>query len=141
MKIHPYINFQGNARDAVLFYADVFGAEPPRIMTYGDMPAGPGGKKDESLKDKVMHAGLMVHGNHLFFSDVPPGTPFQAGGSITLLVESKDAGELKQWFQRMKEGGTVIMDIQETFWSKCYGYVTDKFGVGWQFNLDSGESA
>lgn len=31
------------------------------------------------------------------------------------------------------------MDLQETFWSKCYGLLTDKFGINWQFSLDSGE--
>ena len=31
------------------------------------------------------------------------------------------------------------MDLQETFWSKYYGFVTDKFGIGWQFNYDSGQ--
>jgi PhnB protein len=29
----------------------------------------------------------------------------------------------------MKEGGKVIMELQETFWSKCYSAVTDKYGI------------
>lgn len=39
----------------------------------------------------------------------------------------------------VKESGRVAMDLQETFWSKCYGSLTDKFGLEWQLNYDSGE--
>lgn len=33
----------------------------------------------------------------------------------------------------------VGMELQETFWSKYYGSVTDKFGVIWQLNLGLGD--
>lgn len=36
MPIHPYLNFNGNCRDAVNFYADVFNRAAPDIMTFGD---------------------------------------------------------------------------------------------------------
>ena len=39
----------------------------------------------------------------------------------------------------MKEGSSVEMDLQETFWSKCYGSLTDKFGIIWQFSRDNGQ--
>jgi PhnB protein len=45
--------------------------------------------------------------------------------------------EIKTLFNKLQEGGTIGMDLQETFWSKCYGSVTDKFGIQWQFNHDS----
>ena len=47
--------------------------------------------------------------------------------------------EIKSIFNKLKEGGTVSMELQETFWSKYYGFVVDKFGIGWQVNYDSGE--
>ena len=46
---------------------------------------------------------------------------------------------MKSLFHKLKEGGTVGMELQETFWSKCYGSLTDKFGIGWQFSYDNGE--
>ena len=36
-----------------------------------------------------------------------------------------------------RTGGQIIMDLQETFWSSLYGYVTDQFGVGWQFSHET----
>jgi len=29
------------------------------------------------------------------------------------------------------------MDLQETFYSKCYGMLIDKFGIPWQFIQDT----
>ncbi|MFK7691967.1 VOC family protein, partial [Paenibacillus sp. HJGM_3] len=48
--------------------------------------------------------------------------------------------KLTTYFNRLSVGGQVRMELQETFWSKCYGSLTDKFGTEWQFNLDSGET-
>ena len=41
MAIHAYINFNGNCREAVEFYAGIFGTEDPQIMTFGEMPPDP----------------------------------------------------------------------------------------------------
>ena len=53
------------------------------------------------------------------------------------MIIGTDMEKLKTMYNRiLEDGGTVGMDLQETFWSKLYGYVIDKFGVGWQFNYD-----
>jgi len=71
------------------------------------------------------------------FSDTPPGMPYVLGNNISLTIVSKDMDEIKSLFANLKEGGTVMMDLQETFWSKCYGYITDKFGIQWQFSYEN----
>ena len=55
---------------------------------------------------------------------------------MLLTIAMKDMDEIKSIFGKLKEGGTVDMELQETFWSKCYGSVIDKFGIPWQFNYD-----
>jgi uncharacterized glyoxalase superfamily protein PhnB len=40
MGVSPYINFSGNCREAVNFYARVFGTAAPRIMTFGEAVRG-----------------------------------------------------------------------------------------------------
>ncbi|MBP1996580.1 VOC family protein [Paenibacillus eucommiae] len=140
MAIDVYLNFNGNCREAVEFYAEAFGTESPKIMTFGETPADPNYPLPEEAKQLVMHTRLNIQGSNVMFSDVFPGMPFVAGTNITLSVISKDIDEVKALFHKLKEGGTVGMELQETFWSKCYGSLTDKFGIGWQFNLDSGET-
>lgn len=139
MAIQVYINFNGNCREAVEFYAGVFKTEKPKIMLFGDVPPDPQYPLTEQDKKKVMHTELNILGSTVMFSDIPSDMPFVAGNNFSLTVITKDIEEVKSSFNQIKEKGSVIMDLQETFWSKCYGSVVDQFGIIWQFSLDSGE--
>lgn len=138
MSLQVYINFSGNCREAVEYYAGVFGTEKPEIMLYKDMPADEDFPLTEETSNLVMHTSLEIEGGTVMFSDVPPEMPLVTGNNISLIIISKDMDRIRSTFNRLKEdGGTVGMDLQETFWSKLYGFVTDKFGVGWQFSHES----
>lgn len=136
MSINAYLNFEGNTRQAVEFYAKVFDVENPNIMTFGDSPPSPEHKLPEEAKDLVMHARLDFCGGHLMFSDTFPGMPLTMGDNISLVINLGSQDELKKYYDRLKEGGSVQMELQETFWSKCYGIVKDKFGITWQLSLE-----
>jgi PhnB protein len=41
MVVAVYINFNGNCREAVQFYADVFNTEKPESMTFAEMQPDP----------------------------------------------------------------------------------------------------
>ncbi|SFG11598.1 PhnB protein [Desulfotomaculum arcticum] len=140
MAVDVYINFNGNCREAVEFYTEVFGTEKPQIMTFGDTPPSPEFPLPEEAKNLVMHTRLNINGSTVMFSDVFPGRPFVAGNNISLTIISKNMDEIKSLFNKLQEGGTVDMELQETFWSKCYGSLTDKFGIPWQLSYDSGEA-
>ncbi|WP_419392852.1 VOC family protein [Cytobacillus praedii] len=140
MAVEVYLTFNGNCREAVEYYAEVFGTEKPQIMAFGDSKPNPEYPLPEEAKDLVMHARLTISGSTVMFSDTFPGSPFTQGNNITLAIVSKDINEIKSAFTKLKEGGTVRMELQETFWSKCYGQLTDKFGIGWQLSHDSGET-
>ncbi|MGN7761917.1 VOC family protein [Paenibacillus sp. 22594] len=139
MAINVYFNFNGNAREAVEFYATVFGTEPPQIMTFGEAPPDPSHPLPEEAKHLVMHAMMFIDGSPVMFSDVFPGMPYTEGNNINLTLMNTDTGKIKVWFDKLKEGGTVIMELQETFWSKCYGSLKDKFGIIWQLSHDGGQ--
>lgn len=139
MAIEVYINFNGNCREAVEFYAQALKTEPPVMMTFGDAPPNPEHPIPEEAKSLIMHARLNIAGSRVMFSDVFPGMSFVQGNNISIAYLSNDIDEVKSAFHNMKEGGRVSMELQETFWSKCYGIVVDKFGIEWQFNYDNGE--
>jgi PhnB protein len=134
MAIDVYINFNGNCREAVAFYAQVFGLEEPQIMTFGDVPPNPDFPITEATKNLVLHTNLKIHGSTIMFSDVPPGMPFVVGNNVTLVISSQSLEDIQSIFHKLEEGGSVEMELQETFWSKCYGFVIDKFGIGWQLS-------
>ncbi|WNS73829.1 VOC family protein [Bacillus sp. DTU_2020_1000418_1_SI_GHA_SEK_038] len=140
MAVNVYLNFNGNCREAVEYYADVFETEKPKIMTFGENPPNPDYPLPEEAKNLVMHTRLNISGSNVMFSDVFPGMPFIEGNNISLAVVSTNLDEMKSQFNKLKEGGQVGVELQETFWTKLYGQVTDKFGIVWQYNYDNGES-
>lgn len=137
MAVQAYIYFNGNCREAVEFYAGVFHTQEPKIMLFGDVPDESGFGQDETTKNLVLHTFLIISDSMVMFSDVPPGVPFTQGNNISLTVVSKDENVIRSAFDKLKEGGTVMMELQQTFWSKCYASVTDQFGINWQLSLES----
>nr|WP_263323699.1 VOC family protein [Neobacillus sp. Marseille-Q6967] len=139
MSVDVYLNFNGNCRQAVDFYAEVFGTEKPQIMTFGESPQSKDFPIPEEAKDWVLHTRLNIDGSNVMFSDIFPGMPFIEGTNVTLAIVSKNKDDIQNWYNKLKEGGNIGMELQETFWSKLYGQVTDKFGIHWQFNYDNGK--
>ncbi|HLU22786.1 MAG TPA: VOC family protein [Bacillaceae bacterium] len=132
MALNPYIRFDGNARDAIMFYVNVFKLEEPQIMTFGSIHS------EEELppgaKDLVMHTELRIAGGNLMISDNFPGMPLQQGNNFSLGYISNKETEIREAFEKLKDGGSVIMELQETPWTKCYGSIKDKFNIEWQFS-------
>jgi PhnB protein len=55
------------------------------------------------------------------------------GFSLALTAANEaDAGRK---FDALAEGGQVQMPLGKTFWSPCFGMVTDRFGVGWMVTV------
>lgn len=138
--IEVYLNFNGNCREAVEFYAKAFKTEEPQIMSFGDAPPNPNFTIPEEAKHLVMNASLKICGSRVMFSDTWPGSPFIVGNNVSITVISDDEEYLRNSFEALKEGGKVTMELQETFWSKCYGALKDQFGVEWQISHDSGDT-
>lgn len=136
MAINPYVNFNGNCREAITFYAEVFGATP-EIMWYSDMPPDPDFPLTEDMKKLVMHAELKFEGGTIMFSDVLPGSPFITGNSISIMVGSKDEKAIHRYWEGLKIGGTVDMELGPQFFSPLFGSVTDKFGINWNLDLET----
>lgn len=141
MAVEVYLIFNGNCREAVSFYEKVFNANKPEIMTFGDSPQNPNYPLPEEAKDLVMHTRLSIFGSTVMFSDTFPGNPFTTGNNVTLAVVSDDETQMRKAFDGLKEGGKVKMELQETFWSKCYGSLTDKFGIEWQFSYEENKKS
>lgn len=114
MSVDVYLNFNGNCREAVEFYAKVFNTEEPRIMTFGEAPPNPEFPLPEEAKNLVMHARLSISGSNVMFSDTFPGTPFVVGNNISLAIVSQNQDEITSYYNQLKEGGKVNMELQET---------------------------
>ncbi|KKK35957.1 glyoxalase, partial [Mesobacillus campisalis] len=69
--------------------------------------------------------------------DIFPGMSFVQGNNVSLAVMSNNLDELQTYFDQLKEGGKVQMELQETFWSKCYGTLVDRYGIHWQISYEA----
>ncbi|WP_379133910.1 VOC family protein [Paenibacillus sp. sgz500958] len=141
MPVNAYLNFNGNCREAVEYYAEVFETEKPIIMTFGEGPSSPDYPLPDEAKHLVMHSQLIVAGSPIMFSDVFPGMKFTIGNNVNLTYMSSNEDELKAFFKKLSKDGKVGQELQETFWSKCYGSLTDKFGIEWQFSHEGEQSS
>ncbi|MDF2038051.1 VOC family protein [Cytobacillus oceanisediminis] len=137
MAVNAYLNFEGNTREAIEFYVKAFELEMPEITTFGDAPQSPEYPLPEEARNLVMHSSLNICGSNVMFSDTFPGMPFTVGNNINLAVVINDLDSLRKYFNNLQEGGTVTMELQETFWSKSFGQLTDKFGINWMFSHES----
>lgn len=135
----PYVNFDGNCRQAVTFYQKCLGAEL-RVMTFSEMPPGKGAPPiPAELKDRIMHAALINKGMPvLMASDTMPGMgmPYQHGNDFSIAVGCENAQEADRFFAALGEKGKVTMPLQETFWAVRFGMLTDQFGINWMLNVD-----
>ena len=82
-----------------------------------------------------MHTEIDLGGAVIYFCDTPPEYPVKTGDNIAISVAFDDLESAKAAYEALKEGGDVNMELQETFWSKCFGSLTDKFGINWQVTL------
>ncbi|MGG1575187.1 VOC family protein [Fictibacillus sp. NRS-1165] len=132
--LYPYLVTNGNGQEAVKFYEKALNAKVLSVQTFGDQPENPEYPVPAEAKDRVMNAHLKVGDHDLMLSDTFPGMPYETGDQVTVAITIDSAETSKEIFEKLKEGGKVIMELQETFWSPSYGQLKDKYGVTWQIS-------
>jgi len=132
MQIDAYLMFDGHCREAFEFYAKCLGAKIEMMMTHGESPVAEQTPKE--WRDKIMHASLTVGDQSLMGSDQPDSKEPIGGFSVSLSVEKP--ADAERLFKALSQGGTVRMEMQETFWAQRFGMLTDRFGVPWMVNCE-----
>lgn len=131
MQLELFINFDGNCREAVGFYAKVFNSEVHNLMTYGEAPPDPNYTPSEADRDRICYAGIPIGGMTLMFMDMPSGMPLTLGDNINPTISTSDKQEVTRIFNELKAGGKVFTELCQTFYSEWYGMVQDKYGIIW----------
>ncbi|MGW2340132.1 VOC family protein [Streptomyces sp. NPDC001661] len=131
-RLNPYIAFDGDARQAMEFYQEVFGGELV-LNTFGQ--AGGGGAPAD-FADKIMHALLETPaGFTIMGSDTPPGMDRTAGTNISVSVSGDDSVALHGYWDKLAANGTVAMPLEKQMWGDEFGMCTDSFGINWMVNI------
>jgi PhnB protein len=133
MKIYPYLNFNGNCKAAFTFYEQHLGGKITAMMTHAEAPTQQ--QMPPEWGSAILFARITIGDSELMASDVPPEhqKPMR---SVYLSLAVADSAEAERVFSALKEGGEVLMPLQETFWAFRFGTVRDQFGVLWMINAD-----
>lgn len=143
MKLHAYLTFDGNAEEALRFYADAVGGSMTEVHRFGSMPPMDGFELTPDQQNGVMHAGVQLpDGQILMASDALEGMgpPWVQGNNFSLSIHPASRAEADRLFGALSEGGTVTMPLADQFWGDYFGSLTDRFGVNWMVNYNE-ESA
>lgn len=130
MHLIPYLTFNGNCREALSFYADLFGGTVGNFMPWNAEAIEhiPGATTEHIMHGDIHIAGQMIAGSDQF------GEMYEPAGNISLMLDIDDLSDAQAKFAALAEGGQVLMPFSETFWADGYGYCTDRFGIRWQIN-------
>ena len=128
-KIIPHLWFDREAKEAAEFYTSVFpDAKITSITTLPETPSG-----DSEIVSFEL-AGYE-------FMAISAGPYFKINPSISFFVNfdpSRDPDarkHLNELWEKLAQGGTELMPLQEYPFSKHYGWIQDRYGVSWQLIL------
>lgn len=125
-KIVPHLWFDTQAKEAAEFYATVF--PNSKVTNVTKITGTPSGDCD------IVSFNIM----DLSFQAISAGPYFKINPSISFMVNfdpSKNTNaraEIDQMWEKLSEGGKVLIPIDTYPFSERYGWIEDKFGVSWQ---------
>ena len=135
LRTDPYINFQGQAQEALKFYQKALGGELT-LLTFNDegapKPAGP--------DDGIMHGVLEADGAMVMGSDGMPDNAAKVGDNLSIALSGEDKEQLTKAFNDLSEGGTVTMPLKVESWGDAFGMFTDKYSINWMVNINTPKS-
>jgi PhnB protein len=127
-----HINFDGQAREALDFWASAFGGTVT-AATYGQM----GASQDPAWADRVVFGQVTTEaGFRIMAFDVWPDQPYDQGtNAFYVFVHGDDADEVTRYWEALSEGAEVRQPLAPSPWAPLAGQLRDRFGVVWQLDV------
>lgn len=130
----PYVHLPGTAREALTFYADVFGGRA-QVHTLAEL-----GRTDGPA-DAVAHGYLVDGPVTLFAADATGDTaPVHTEGLMFALLGTASPASLRTWFARLSDGGRVVDALQRRPWGAHDGQVVDRYGLHWLIGFEGDDA-
>ena len=116
--------------EAMEFYQGVFGGTLT-LNTFGEYGAA---GRPGSRQDHARHAGdrqrIHAHGRRQ-----PARDGAQPGNNIAVSLSGDDADELRGYWEKLSDGGTVSVPLEKQMWGDEFGMCVDRFGITWMVNI------
>ncbi|GER91823.1 VOC family protein [Dictyobacter vulcani] len=128
-KIKPFLMFEGKAEEAMNYYLSVFEqGEIIAINRYG--PNEPG------TEGTISHAIFSLYGQVFMCMDSHIKHGFTFTASLSMYISCRTEQEIERIYEKLAQGGQVMMPLETYPFSPKFGWVADKYGVSWQLNLE-----
>ncbi|MBZ6002810.1 VOC family protein [Leuconostoc gelidum subsp. aenigmaticum] len=118
----PFLTFQTESKDVMDYYVTIFpNTRVVSSVSYPDQP------------ELLMNGQLKLNGLDLYFLDMGSGDKVPIEWGISLYSEMESEEEFYKVFNPIAKDGVIIMGPMPIGDYKLATWVTDKFGVTWQF--------
>jgi PhnB protein len=130
-QLNPYLNFNGNARQAMEFYASVFGGTLT-LSTFGQYGTeGPDA-------DRIMHGQLQTDAGYTIMgADVMTTMSYEPMAGFSVSLSGDDAETLRRYWDKLSADGSVVTKLEKQMWGDEFGMCVDGFGVSWLVNISA----
>lgn len=135
--INSYLTFNGNCREAMIFYKNCLGGKLT-LQTIGNSPLA--AKMPPQMKESIVHATLSKGDLVLMASDMVGEKGLLKGNAVSLMLNCKTEKEIKKYYTKLSAGGHATHPLQISFWGALFGELTDKFGNQWLLHFDKKNS-
>jgi PhnB protein len=132
-QIFAYLTFNGNCREAMMFYKECLGGELT-LQTIGDSPMAD--RMPAQMKQHILHATLKRGSLMLMASDMVSEQGLNMGNSVALMLDCSSEEEIEGCYKKLSAGGETTHQLENTFWGALFGDLTDKYGNHWLLNYN-----
>ena len=132
-QINSYLTFNGNCREAMIFYASCLGGELS-LQTIGESPLAD--KMPAKMKDCILHSTLTKGAVLIMASDMVGDKGLIKGTAVSLMLNCSSEEEIRDFYARLVDGGEATHPLEISFWGALFGDLTDKFGNQWLLHFD-----
>lgn len=129
--LSPWINFNGNAEEAFMFYKSVFGGEFTKIVRFKDL-SGPEFEVPEREAENLMQIVLPIGDTStLIGNDIPEfmGSVNENENRSKIHVSVDSREEAERIFVELSSGGSV--EVAPNPEGAYFGMFRDMFGIEW----------
>ena len=128
-KVTTFLMFEGKAEEAMNYYISVFDqAEILSIERYGPNEAGDEGS--------VLRATFSLLGQEFMWIDSNMKHDFSFTPAMSLFVTCATEEEIGRLFEKLSQDGQALMPLAAYPFSDKFGWLSDRYGVSWQLNLE-----
>ncbi len=130
-KIIPCLWFDDNAEEAVNFYISLF--ENSKII--GKERYTKAGYEFHQRPEGSIASILFELANQKFLA-LNGGPVFKFTEAISLFVYCESDERFETLYEKLVDGGEILMEKGKYGWSEKYAWVKDKYGLSWQLDFE-----